>query len=88
MSLLEQFFESDECQEYITENDEILEAAQDVILEFPKSLKDYILEHIEEFLVPGDLDATYENMVEFVSGGTERYYYEICSMLRGENLED
>lgn len=88
MELLQQVFESDEFQSYLTENDEILEAAQDVVLEFPKSLKYYMLEHLDLFIVPNDLDATYNNMVEFVEAGTERFIKEICAKLRGENLDE
>ena len=88
MELLQQVFESDEFQSYLTENDEILEAAQDVVLEFPKSLKYYMLEHLDLFLVPNDLDATYNNMVEFVEAGTEQFIKEICLKLRGQNLDE
>ena len=88
MELLQQLFESDEFQSYLKEDDEILEAAQDVVLEFPKSLKHYMLENLKLFMVPNDLDATYKNMVEFVETGTEVFMREICSQLRGENIEE
>lgn len=84
MSLLQTLMESKEVDSCVAENKEILEAAEDVLLEFPKALKSYIHEHLEEFIEPNDLDATYENMVTFVEAGTDRFIKEIVSMLRGD----
>lgn len=85
---LDQILESEEYSEYMTENDEILEAAKDCILEFPKSLKKYILENLNDFIVPGNLAATEQNIVEFVQGGTHQFIYEIVQQLKGNNLEE
>ena len=47
-----------------------------------------MLEHLDLFIVPNDLDATYNNMIEFVESGTEQFIKEICLKLRGQNLEE
>lgn len=85
MELLQTLLESEDFQSYLKEEDEILEAAQDVLLEFPKSLKYYMMEHLDLFIDPNSLDATRENMIEFVESGTEIFIKEICLMLRGQN---
>lgn len=87
MSLLQALMESEELTSYVAENEEILEAAEDVLLEFPKALKSYINENLNEFIEPDDLDATYENIVTFVEAGTARFITEIVDMLRG-NFDD
>lgn len=85
---LEQLFESEEYQVFLEENDQILETAQDCLLEFPKSLKDYILENLDFFIQSDDLEQTYSNIVEFVESGTYVFMHELCAKLRGENIED
>ena len=87
MSLLQTLMESDEVTTCVAENKELLEAAEDVLLEFPKALKSYIHEHLNEFIELNDLDATRENIVTFVEAGTETFIKEIVSMLRG-NFDD
>lgn len=86
MSKLEQLFESEEFKQYYSENEDILEAAQDVIFEFPKSLKTYILEHLHEF-VEDDAQQTYENIINFVDNATCSFINEIVLKLRGQNLD-
>ena len=86
MSRLEQLFESEEFKNYYVENEDILEAAQDVIFEFPKSLKGYILEHLSEF-VEDNSSQTYENIVNFVDSATCNFINEIVLKLSGENLD-
>ena len=86
MSRLEQLFESEEFKNYYAENEDILEAAQDVIFELPKSLKSYILENLDEF-IEDNASQTYENIVNFVDSATCNFIHEIVLKLRGENLD-
>lgn len=88
MSMLQAFFETDEFKDYISENDDILEAAQDAYLEFSVSLKSYMMENVGMFIVPHDLAATRANMVEFVESGCETFLQELRLMMRGEMPEE
>ena len=84
MSRIQQLMESEEFKLHIEDNSEILEAAQDALFEFVKGLKPYIYEHLDEFIVLGDLKATKTNMIEFVESGVETFIRELVSMMNNE----
>lgn len=66
MEYLQMLSESEEGQTFINENQEAILEATEVFHSTPQEVKDYIGENLEQFLVPGDLKATYENMTSFV----------------------
>lgn len=84
MSRIQQLMESEEFKLHIEDNSEILEAAQDALFEFVKGLKPYIYEHLDEFIVLGDLKATQTNMIEFVESGVETFIRELVSMMNND----
>jgi hypothetical protein len=87
MSRIQQLMESEEFKLHVEDNSEILETAQDALFEFVKGLKPYIHEHLDEFIVVGDLKATETNMIEFVESGVETFIRELVSMMNNEEPE-
>lgn len=84
MKLLSALLEEQACQEYINANEgPILEAAEQ-FHETPQKVKDYIFENLHEFVVPGDLNATYEKMVIFAESCAVQTLNELSSNLIGQ----
>ena len=84
MEMLQVLLENESIQNIITENEDVILPAANVFHEFPAVVKDYIRENLEEFVVPGDLKATYENMVTFSTSAANNMLNELTLMISGE----
>ena len=81
--LLNTIFEDENVQEYVDANtDSIMEAAE-YFHQTPQLIKDYMLENLETFIVTGDLKATYENMVSFVTSNVVSVLDDLTDQIVG-----
>ena len=81
--LLNTIFEDENVQEYVDANtDSIMEAAE-YFHQTPQLIKDYMLENLETFIVSGDLKATYENMVSFVTSNVVSVLDDLTDQIVG-----
>lgn len=84
MEMLQVLLENEDIQNIITENEDVILPASTVFHEFPAVVKDYIKENLDEFVVPGNLNATYENMVTFATSAANNMLNELTLMISGE----
>ena len=84
MEMIQVLLENESIQNIITENEDVILPAANVFHEFPAVVKDYIRENLDEFIVPGDLKATYENMVTFSTSAANNMLNELTLMISGE----
>lgn len=83
-SLLAAIFEDEDVVNYVnSQEDAILEGAE-IFHQTPQQIKDYIAENLDDFVVPGDLEATYENLVNFVAYCTEQNLNAISDAIVGD----
>lgn len=84
MEMLQVLLEDEGVQNLITENEDVIIPASNVFHEFPQVVKDYIQENLDEFIVPGDLKATYENMVTFSASAAANMLNELTDLISGQ----
>lgn len=65
-SMLEAIFEDEDVSSFVDNCSGLIEEGAAIFHETPQQIKDYIFENMEEFVVPGDLEATHAKMVNFV----------------------
>ena len=65
MEMLQVLLEDESVQKIINENESVILEGSNLFHQYPQYVKDYIQENLNEFIVPGDLKATYEKMVSF-----------------------
>lgn len=94
MSILDTIMENEDFQNYMTENEKVLEEAGEKIDDFNKVVKSFILSNPKEFLAE-NLDQTKKNIRVFTEVATAQYAHEVSSMVaeqvntkKEENLEE
>ena len=65
-TMLEAIFEDEDVSGFVDSCSELIQEAAGLFHETPQQIKDYIFENLQDFVIPGDVDATYVNMVQFV----------------------
>lgn len=65
MQLLQELCENPAAQACLDAKESEIMEATGAFLQFPQQIKDHIVENLEQFIVPGNLQATYEGMVVF-----------------------
>lgn len=83
-TLLEQIFEDEDVQNYVDGSAEQIEEAAGIFHEMPQQVKDYIMENLQDFVVPGDLNATYVKMVDFTENVVANSLNDLCDAIVGE----
>lgn len=79
MEMLQTLLENESIQTIINENENlILENAQ-IFHDYPQFIKTHIQENLENFIVPGNIKATYENMVQFTESSVVSLLEELTS---------
>lgn len=81
MSYLQAVFEDEDVQNYVDSCEEELIEGTEYFHETPQMIKDYIFENLEDFVVPGDLEQTYLNIIKFVEGCVVDNLHEICDTI-------
>lgn len=83
MEILQSITESEDGQLFINENQEAILEATELFHATPQEVKGYIGENLEQFLVPGDLEATYENMTSFVESTVVQVLTNLSDQISG-----
>jgi len=81
MSLLATLMENEAVQNYISSQENAIAEAADSFSQYPQQIKNYIAENLDEFVVVNDLNATYENIVNFTSSAVETSLFGICESI-------
>lgn len=83
-TMLESIFESEEVSSYVDSCSDQIEEAAAIFHETPQQIKDYIAENLEQFVVPGDLETTYVNLVNFVENCVVNNLNDLCEAIVDE----
>lgn len=86
-TMLEAIFENEEVTSYVDSCGEQIEEAAAIFHETPQQIKDYIAENMEQFLVPGDLEATYVKLVDFVENCVVNNLNDLCEAIIADDEE-
>lgn len=87
MKALQTLLETESVQTLISDAQPEIELANEAFEMSPQIIRDYIHEHLSDFLVVGNVQATYENMVDFVAEFAEGYLSELTDLISG-NFEE
>ena len=79
--ILSTLLENEGIQNFLTvKEDAILEGAK-AFHEYPQVIKNHILENLDQFIVPGDIKATYSRMVSFVESSVSQILSELSMQI-------
>lgn len=81
---LEAIFENEEVAGYVDSCSEQIEEAAAIFHETPQQVKDYIFENLDKFVIPGDLESTYVNLVNFVESTVVNNLTDLCEAIVSE----
>jgi hypothetical protein len=65
MQVLQTLLENEGIQTLLSNNEDMVYEATGIFNEFPQVVKDHITANLDSFIVPGNIQETYNNMVEF-----------------------
>ena len=80
MQVLEAILENEDVKGLIAENEDLINEAQQHVVQFPQILKAFILEHPEEF-IGENAEETKKNIRVFVEAATQHYLYNVCDII-------
>jgi hypothetical protein len=69
--MLTQIFEDEGVQEYVNSQSQQIEEAATIFHNTPEQIKQHIFENLDAFVVPGDLQGTYDKMTTFTANCVE-----------------
>ena len=81
MEALAILLEDQNVQDLISESQEEIVAASQIFHEFPSIVKDYISENLDQFIVSGNLEETYENIVLFTETASNTLLHELADLI-------
>lgn len=81
MEMLNALMESEAIQNYVASQETAIQEAATQFSQYPQQVKDHIAENLDEFIVPNDLNATYENIVNFVASAAETSLFGLCEAI-------
>ena len=79
MEMLTTFLENEGVQTLINDNEKAILESAVLFHSYPQVVKDYIQENLDQFIVPGNLEATYNNMVAFTESTVMSLLEELSS---------
>jgi len=79
MSQIQALMENEEVTNFLTENVEMLNEAEAAVGQFPTVLKQFVIEHPQEFIAES-LDETFKNIRVFSEVATSQFITEVTSM--------
>jgi hypothetical protein len=79
-TLIETIFESEDFQNYMTENNEIMVEVENNINDFSKILKSFVFANPNQFIAE-NIDQTVKNIKTFAEVATCQYIQEISSVV-------
>lgn len=80
MSILDTIFESEDFQNVMTENNDLLVEVEQKVEDFPKILKSYILANPVEFMAESK-EQTMKNIKTFTEVATAQYIQELSTVM-------
>lgn len=87
MSYIQTLLESENIQEFMKEEAELLKEAEMVVAEFPNILKEFVLENPKEFMAES-LEETRKNIRTFSEVATAQFICEVTSIYGTPTDED
>jgi len=81
MELLQTLFEDEKVQSYInSQNDQILKGAG-LFSEFPKVIKEYVINNLSQFVDTQDTKITHENICIFTEAAVHQFLSDISDCI-------
>lgn len=77
--ILSTLLENEGIQSYLNAKEDAIYEGAKVFHEYPQKIKDYMMEHLDSFIVPGDIKATYTRMSNFVETSVRQILEELCT---------
>lgn len=73
MEALQLLLEDEGIQKLIDEQEEAILSSSGLLVEFTDVVKEEVMSNLDEFIVPGDLGATYENIKVFTEASVSSF---------------
>ena len=80
MSIIDTILENEDFQNHLKENENVIAEAEQMVDDFSKVLKSFVISHPNEFLAE-NVDQTKKNIKVFAEVATCQYMSEVSSML-------
>jgi len=85
MRYIKAIFENENVQSLATTNEELIQYATEHLLAYNVALEQYILENVDDFIIEGDLAATYENIRNTVANENIDFINEVSEVIRSDS---
>lgn len=81
MEMLTYLSESEAGQTFLASIEEPIVEAADIFHNTPQEIKDYVMENLDSFLVPGDLTATFNKIAVFTESTVVQVLHDLSDKL-------
>lgn len=81
MEALQIVLEDEGIQSLIDKNSDAIMESSDVLVQFSDIVKEYVMENLEQFVEPGDLASTHENIKIYTESAVSCYANELSEQL-------
>ena len=88
MGMLEYLCEHELSQSWLAENADIIEDANGILQDLPNVIKEHVMHNLDEFVVAGDLKATFDNIAVFAESSYVSMLEKLSAMINGDQLID
>ena len=84
LACLKKLMENEVVQNMVTEGEEMIIAANDMLGEFPQVVKNYVNENIDTF-IGADIKETFSNIVIFTESAVQQFLDETTNQMVDES---
>jgi len=85
LACLKKLMENEVVQNMVTEGEEMIVAANDMLGEFPQVVKNYVNENIDTF-IGEDVKETFSNIVTFTESAVQQFLDETTNQMVDESV--
>ena len=86
LACLKKLMENEVVQNLVTEGEEMILSANEMLGEFPQVVKDYVNEHLDTF-VGETVNETFSNIVTFTESAVQQFLDETTNQMVNESSE-
>lgn len=86
MGMLEYLCEHELSQSWLAENADVIEEAGSIVDDLPNVVKEHVMHNLGDFIVAGDLKATFDNIAIFAESSYTSMLEKLSAMINGDQL--
>ena len=86
MEMLEYLYEHELSQSWLAENADLIEEANSILEDLPNVVKEHVQANLDDFIVAGDLKATFDNIAIFAESSYVTMLEKLSAMINGDQL--